>query len=85
MLQTVSNYGAMIMNILDKIPKAESVWGTITTKELSKFVITYNILTNKYYLYKKEESNYYKLAASYNATDLLSEIRKHENKVNTIS
>lgn len=63
-----------------KFPKNEEVWGTINTINGLKFVITYNVFTNLYYLYIKDNitNQYTKISSSKDAIKLLIVIQRYE-------
>lgn len=62
------------------LPKDEDIWGTIQTKNEFKFVITHNVINEKYYLYRKVNSHYNKISSSTDANNLLKEISKYEKQ-----
>lgn len=62
------------------LPKYEDIWGTIQTKNEFKFVITHNVINEKYYLYRKVNSHYNKISSSTDANNLLKEISKYEKQ-----
>lgn len=64
------------------IPKQESIWGTLQTKNGMKFLITYNITKKNYSLYSKINSQYNNIASSKDANELLKKIREYETKNN---
>lgn len=66
------------------LPKDEDIWGTIQTKNEFKFVITHNVINEKYYLYRKVNSYYNKISSSTDANNLLKEISKYEKQTNDI-
>lgn len=66
------------------LPKDEDVWGTMQTKNFFKFVITHNVINEKYSLYRKVNSHYNKLCSSTDANGLLKEISKYEKQTSGI-
>ncbi len=63
------------------IPKRENVWGTIQTKNGSKYMITFDVTKNRYYLYCKTTSHLNKISSSKDTSDLLKEIQKYEKNI----
>ncbi|WP_304818974.1 hypothetical protein [uncultured Clostridium sp.] len=62
-----------------KMPKWENVWGTIQTKSGCKYIITFDVNKNRYYLYCKTKSHYNKMLSSKEPIELLKKIQKYEN------
>lgn len=63
------------------LPKNEDVWGTIQTKNFFKFIITYNVINDKYSLYRKVNSYYNKIGSSTDANALIKKISELEEEL----